>query len=114
MAAMPSRCAAVACLASVVGAAWSGFACASSPDRERLVPVPEYVRPASAWTPEELHRDLIRCLDASHASVLAELGGSRASLRAVRNAMRDRTSECMAVWGWVPRVAMRSPQENRR
>jgi hypothetical protein len=112
---MRSRCAVAAGLASVLGAAaWGGVGCASPPDRTRLEPVPEYVRPGSAWTPEELHRDLIHCLDASQASVLAELGGSRASLRAVRRAMRDRTSECMSVSGWVPRVTARPAEGNRR
>jgi hypothetical protein len=86
-------------------AALGGFACASSPDAGGVAPTPEFVRPQGSWTAEELHRDLIHCLDEAHAAVLAELGSSRAARASVRRAMRDRTSECMAAAGWVGRGA---------
>jgi hypothetical protein len=86
-------------------AALGGFACASSPDEGGVGTTPEFVRPQGAWTAEELHRDLIHCLDEAHASVLAELGGSRAARASVRREMRNRTSECMAAAGWVGRGA---------
>ncbi len=80
-----------------------GLACASSPDGGGVDPTPEFVRAQNTWTPEELHRDLIACLDAAHAAVLAELGASRATSASVRRTMRDRTSQCMARSGWVER-----------
>jgi len=86
-------------------AALGGIACASTPDEESVGATPEFVRPQGAWTAEELHRDLIHCLDEAHAAVLAELGDSRAAGARVRRKMRDRTSECMAAAGWVDRGA---------
>jgi len=95
--------------AALIGmAALGGFACASSPDEGSVDPTPEFARPQGAWTPEELHRDLIRCLDEAHAAVLSEIGSSRAAGATVRRAMRDRTSECMAGAGWVE---LRAPHE---
>ncbi len=80
-----------------------GLACASSPDGGGVDPTPEFVRAEGAWTPEELHRDLIACLDEAHAAALAELGASRTASASVRRTMRDRTSQCMARSGWVER-----------
>lgn len=80
-----------------------GLACASSPDEGGVDPTPEFVRAQGTGTPEELHRDLIACLDEAHAAVLAELGTSRAASASVRRALRDRTSQCMARLGWVGR-----------
>lgn len=84
-----------------------GLACASSPDEVRVEPAPEFVRPQGAWTPEDLHRDLIRCLDEAHGAVLAEFAASRAGPATARRAMRARTSECMARSGWSPRSTAR-------
>jgi hypothetical protein len=86
-------------------AALGGIACASTPDEESVGATPEFARPQGAWTAEELHRDLIHCLDEVHAELLAELGDSRAAGPRVRREMRDRTSECMAAAGWVGREA---------
>ncbi len=97
---MRSRRAAAAWIGTAV---LGGLACASSPDEGGVDPTPEFVRPQAAWTPEELHRDLITCLDEAHAAVLAELGASRATSASVRRTMRDRTSQCMARSGWVER-----------
>ena len=90
--------------ATLIGTAvLCGLACASSQNGGGVDPTPEFVRAQDTWTPEELHRDLIACLDAAHAAVLAELGASRATSASVRRTMRDRTSQCMARLGWVGR-----------
>jgi hypothetical protein len=95
---MRSRCV----TAALIGmAALGGLACASSPDEGSVDPTPEFARPQGAWTPEELNRDLVHCLDKAQAAVLAELGSSRDPEATARRAMRDRTSQCMAGAGWV-------------
>ena len=77
-------------------------ACATGVGEQRPLAVPEFARPDGRGIPEELHRDLILCLDEAHAGVLSGFPRFRAP-GAARRALSDDTSECMARAGWVRR-----------
>ncbi len=77
-------------------------ACATGVGEHRPLAVPEFARPDGPGNPEELHRDLILCLDQAHEGVLSGFSRFRAP-GAARRALSDDTTECMARAGWVRR-----------
>ncbi len=102
--------ASVAWVAWVASVAWLAVglgvlalgACATGVGGQRPLAVPEFARPDRPGVPEQLHRDLILCLDQAHEGVLSGFPRFRAPGSA-RRALSEDTSECMARAGWVRR-----------
>ena len=77
-------------------------ACATGVSEQRPLAVPEFARLHGSGVPEQLHRDLILCLDEAHEGVLSGFPRFRAP-GAARRALSDDTTDCMARAGWVRR-----------
>ena len=77
-------------------------ACATGVGQQRPLAVPKFARPDGPGVPEQLHHDVIQCLDEAHEGVLSGFRRFRAP-GAARRALSDDTSECMARGGWVRR-----------
>jgi len=60
-----------------------------------------FVRPRGVWTPEDLHRDVSECIDASHAAVVADPSQLEAPPGTARAALREQMVVCMDERGWA-------------
>jgi hypothetical protein len=79
---------------------WLLIACAAPGGPPPSAPL-VFVRSRGAWAPEELHRDVAACIDASHAAILAEPFYLESPPGTARGALRERTVACMDERGWT-------------
>jgi hypothetical protein len=77
------------------------FGCAAGGGTAPEGPPLLFVRPRGVWAPEDLHRDVSECIDASHAAVLADPSQLGAPPGSARQALREQIVVCMDERGWA-------------
>ena len=76
-----------------------GCAAGSGPETEE--PPLLFVRQRGAWAPEDLHRDVAECVEASYPAVRDDPSQLGAPPGTARAALRQKVVVCMAERGWA-------------